>query len=86
MINIAEILRKPYHRMIVSEDDGVNCAILEFPGCFACGDTVEEALKNLEEAAKSWLEVSIEAGHKIPEPLNLVHTQKTLGLMNTEIE
>ena len=42
--------------------------IPDLPGCGAEGKTIEEALKNLEEAKRAWIEVSIEKGLDIPEP------------------
>ncbi|MEP6774964.1 MAG: toxin-antitoxin system HicB family antitoxin, partial [Chloroflexota bacterium] len=41
---------------------------LEFPGCFAEGNTADEAIHNLEAAAESWIEVSLAKGQEIPEP------------------
>jgi len=41
---------------------------LEFPGCFAQGNTPNEAFNNLEEAAKVWIEASLAQGLNIPSP------------------
>lgn len=42
--------------------------IPDLPGCGAHGETIEEALKKLDEAKKLWLEVSLERNLPIPEP------------------
>jgi len=64
-----EILRAPYSRVLIPEEDGTFSAeILEFPGCFAQGETADEAYKNLEEAAKVWIEASLSQGLNIPSP------------------
>jgi len=42
--------------------------IPDLPGCGAHGETIEEALKKLDEAKQLWLEVSLERGLTIPEP------------------
>ena len=42
--------------------------ILEFPGCFSEGATLEEAYENLQEAAESWLESALSQRMAIPEP------------------
>jgi len=42
--------------------------IPDLPGCGAHGETIEEALKKLEEAKQLWLEVSLERDISIPEP------------------
>ncbi|CAJ1001051.1 type II toxin-antitoxin system HicB family antitoxin [Brevibacillus aydinogluensis] len=41
---------------------------LELDGCQSHGETVEELLRNLEEAKRGWLEVKLEHGDPIPEP------------------
>lgn len=64
-----EILREPYARILVPEDDGTYSAeILEFHGCFGEGDTAAEAIKDLEDAAVCWIEATIEQGQEIPPP------------------
>jgi antitoxin HicB len=52
------------------EDDKIyfEAEIPDLPGCGAHGESVEEALKRLDEAKKLWIEVSIERGLPIPEP------------------
>lgn len=77
-----EILKRPYHRIVVYGDDGISVSILEFPGCYECGDTVEEALSRLEETAEVWLEAVIELGQAIPEPVDLVKIQKIREITN----
>ena len=65
----APYLRKPYARVIIPDDSGRYAAqVLEFPGCFAEGDTPEEAYKNLQEAAENWLDSAHSQGMAIPEP------------------
>jgi predicted RNase H-like HicB family nuclease len=62
-------LQQPYARIVIPvENSGFHAEILEFPGCFAQGETLEEAYSNLEKAAESWIEVCLSQGHKVPEP------------------
>jgi antitoxin HicB len=64
-----EYLALPYSRLLVPESDGgYSAEILEFPGCFSQGDTAEEAVKNLEDAARNWIAAALEQGLRIPEP------------------
>ena len=42
--------------------------VKELAGCMSQGDTAEEALAMIQEAMHAWLEVSLAAGHPIPEP------------------
>lgn len=63
-------LKEPYSRILIPNDDGTFSAeILEFPGCFAEGDTPEEAIRSLEGAAESWIEANLEQGLDVPEPV-----------------
>jgi predicted RNase H-like HicB family nuclease len=65
-----DYLKKPYSRVIIPDENGIYFAqILEFQGCYAEGETVTEAIENLERVAESWIEASREIGHEIPEPL-----------------
>jgi len=57
-----------YPVTIVKEEVGYSVAILDLPGCLSQGDTLEEALSNIEEAKVRWLEVAMDQGREIPEP------------------
>jgi len=62
-------LQLPYTRVLIPEPDGdYSAEILEFPGCFAVGESPNEAIKNLEEIAESWIESMLEQGQAIPPP------------------
>jgi antitoxin HicB len=41
-------------------DGGYSVSSPAMPGCFSEGDTLEEALANIREAAELWLEVNAE--------------------------
>ena len=70
MATVSEYLKKPYGRLLVPEEEGgYRAEIVEFPGCFAEGDTAAEAAANLEDAAQSWLEATIAKGQTVPEPM-----------------
>jgi len=62
---------RPYGRLLVREKDGgFSAEILEFPGCIAEGDTADEAISQVEETAKAWIESELEQKHTIPEPIS----------------
>ena len=62
-----EYLKEPYSRVLIPDETGtVFAEILEFPGCVSQGKTAEEAFKNLEEVAKSWIEAALHQGQEIP--------------------
>jgi antitoxin HicB len=71
MVNIDEVLKRPYTRAITpAPEGGYTAEIVEFPGCVTQGETLEEAYANLEDAARGWLEAVIEARQTVPEPLS----------------
>lgn len=65
------ILQRPYARKLTPQEDGFVATIQEFPGCIADGRTADEALKNLESAAESWIEATIAQGREVPEPIDI---------------
>ena len=50
------------------EDNGYIADIPDLKGCSAFGITPEEALKELQEAKKAWLDAARAEGLLIPEP------------------
>ena len=51
-------------------DDGGYWAteIIDLPGCVSHGDTPEEAIENLNEAKRLWIEDHLANGYDVPEP------------------
>lgn len=67
---IREYIAKPYNRILVREEDGrYSAQVLEWPGCYGEGETVEQANQSLDEAMAAWVEVMLEDAEPIPEPL-----------------
>jgi antitoxin HicB len=68
-----EYLQQPYARVVIPvEPNGYHAELLEFYGCFAQGQTIEEAYKNLELAAESWIENALALGHEVPQPSSAI--------------
>jgi predicted RNase H-like HicB family nuclease len=64
-----EYVKQPYARILIpDEQGGYSAEILEFPGCFAEGETADETMQALERAAESWIEAALEQGQEIPSP------------------
>jgi predicted RNase H-like HicB family nuclease len=61
---------KDYHiNVFHSEEDG--CYIADIPDlkfCSACGDTPEEAVREVQVAKAAWLRVAKERGKRVPKP------------------
>ena len=52
-----------------SNEDGAFVAeVPELPGCMAHGETQEDALRNVNQAMKLWIDTAKEFGDSIPEP------------------
>ncbi len=65
-----DYLEAPYSRVLIpdAETGTYTAKIAEFPGCVAQGDTPEEAYRNLEAVAESWIEEVLGMGQRVPEP------------------
>ena len=58
--------------VIYQDESGAYCAeVPAFPGCHSCGDTYEEALANLREAAQLWLDCVNEEVRDAPQGAHL---------------
>ena len=66
------LMKAPYTRMLVQDEDGVSATVREMPGCFSSGATAAEAAVHLEEAMRLWFEVELSAGHALPEPTGVI--------------
>lgn len=50
------------------EDAAFIAEVLELPGCAADGATYSEAVSNVEQVIREWIETARELGRPIPEP------------------
>lgn len=57
-------------RLTPDPSGGFTATIHEFPGCIAEGDTAEEALRNLEETAASWMRSATANGYPVQAPVD----------------
>lgn len=67
-------------RLQADPDGGFVASVLEFPGCIAYGATSDEALKNLDSAADSWILAMKAAGQPIPPPSNFEECSGKIAL------
>ena len=64
-----DYLKEPYARILIPEEEGgYSAEILEFSGCFAEGETADEAMQALERAADAWIQAALDQGQEIPPP------------------
>ena len=73
MKTLNEYLRLPYRMEIVEDhnEGGFVVSYPDLPGCITCGETVESAVANAQDAKRTWLEAALEDGIPIQEPDDL---------------
>jgi antitoxin HicB len=75
-----ETLLRPYAFVLTPQNPGYSAEILEFPGCFAQGETAEEAVTNLRAAAESWILALKAQGKSVPPPLTNYESRGQISL------
>lgn len=70
MKTLNEYMKLPYRMEIVADRDegGFVVSFPDLPGCMTCGNTIEDAVANAEDAKRAWLEAALEDGIEIQEP------------------
>ena len=73
MRTIEDYMAMPYSMEIVEDSDegGFVASYPDLPGCISCGETVEAAAANAQDAKRAWLEAAMEDGIAIREPDSL---------------
>ena len=68
--DLSYYMRLPYTAVLEadSESSGFVASIPLLNRCLTCGDTREEALRNLDDAKRQWLTTALERKVPIPEP------------------
>jgi len=64
------VIEYPFTVRHLSEEEGGGylAEALDLTGCMADGETIEEAVHNLEDAIHSWIKTAQELGRPIPPP------------------
>lgn len=59
-----------YPVMIEAGNDETAWSVVvpDLPGCFSAGDTLDEAMAGVEEAAAAWIDAALDEGRAIPAP------------------
>ena len=73
MKKLNDYMALSYRMEIVENKDegGYVLSYPDLPGCITCGDTVQDAIINAQDAKKAWLEAALEEGIEIYEPDSL---------------
>ena len=83
-MDIQDYIKLPYSRVLIPEDVGYSGSILEFPGCYSCGDTADETLMNLDNAMLAWIDAALSVGQEIPSPFILNNNHQVIVSLPTE--
>ena len=73
MRTIDDYMNMNYRMEIVEdkEEGGFVVSYPELPGCITCGETMESAIANAQDAKKAWVQAALEEGIEIHEPDSL---------------
>ena len=60
MKTLNEYLSLPFKLEIIPDkEEGYVASYPELPGCISCGSTMEDAIRNAEDAKRAWLEAAL---------------------------
>ena len=73
MRTIDDYMSLNYRMEIVEDKEEVGFVVSypELPGCITCGETMESAIANAQDAKKAWVQAALEEGIEIHEPDSL---------------
>lgn len=73
MKTLNEYMAMSYRMEIVEdrEEGGFLVSYPDLPGCITCGETIEAAIANAQDAKREWFEAALEEGVAIHEPDSL---------------
>ena len=73
MKTLNDYMAMSYRMEIVEDKDegGFVVSYPDLPGCITCGETLESAIENAQDAKKAWIEAALEDGVEIHEPDSL---------------
>jgi antitoxin HicB len=69
---LQDYMTLPYIIEIIPDDGAWFVQIKELKGCMTQVDTWDDILPAIEDAKQLWLEVALERGREIPEPLGIL--------------
>lgn len=67
--SLADYLKLNYPITLYPESDGgYTVMVKDLLGCISQGDTLEEAIQNIQAAKEAWLETALDCNDEIPLP------------------
>ncbi len=73
MRTVDDYLRLPYRMEVIKDpnEGGYVISYPDLPGCITCGNSLQSAIENAEDAKKAWIEAALADGIEIREPHDL---------------
>jgi antitoxin HicB len=62
------------------EEGGWNARVPDLPGCFTCGDSLDDVREFVKEAMEVWLESYIADGNQPPQPQTYILETATVDI------
>jgi antitoxin HicB len=70
--SLNDYMMLPYTIEVIPDDGAWFVQIRELPGCMTEVDEWDEILPAIEDAKRLWIELALERGRPIPEPMGVV--------------
>ena len=78
-MTLEDYMKLPYRLEIIPdmEENGFVAYYPELPGCITCGETIADAVANIEDAKREWMSAAIEENIEIaiPEKITAYYSQ-----------
>ena len=70
MKTLNEYMKAPYRMEIVEDpsEGGYVVSFPDLPGCLTCGETLEQAITNAQDAKMAWFQAALKDGVEIRDP------------------
>lgn len=70
MKTVEDYMKLSYRMEVIKDtlEEGYVVTFPELKGCITCGDSIEEAITNAEDAKREWITACLEDGIEIPKP------------------
>ena len=62
-----------------TETAAFGVVVPDLPGCFSAGDTLDEAVEAVKEAASAWIDAALDSGLAVPPPSSLETVRRRRG-------
>jgi len=82
---VEQLLKRPWSRVLIPDEDVIAGSVPELPGCFAEGATMDVALANLEDALSLWLTAALDSNYEIPTPQGEVEPEEHSGRFSVRV-